>query len=230
MIEGFLPSGKGSGTSKVLAVILHGWFDSPSGMRDVIEAAGNGFKKKDGGLDMGVDVYAPPLPYRNPFCVWNAVDVVSLVLQGVDRVVSDHGPYAKIIIIGYSLGAVIARRVFLVAAGDPPGFLCEKEFKKEKPREWVKQVDRIVTLAALNRGWQVSERMGWLYSILFNVFGLLGHIAPKQDLKPTIFDIRLGAPFVVQTRLHWLAYRRWHKERRKEGDRGDRSEAPRHLA
>jgi pimeloyl-ACP methyl ester carboxylesterase len=41
--------------------------------------------------------------------------------------------------------------------------------------------------------------------------GLRGHLTPKSKLRPTVFDLRVGAPFIVQTRLHWLAYRRWHQ-------------------
>jgi hypothetical protein len=40
-----------------------------------------------------------------------------------------------------------------------------------------------------------------------HAIGVLGHLWPGAD-KPTIFAVRRGAPFVVQTRLQWLALRR----------------------
>lgn len=73
-----------------------------------------------------------------------------------------------------------------------------------------------MTLGAFNRGWQASERMGWLYSIGLNCIGLVGHLTP-DNWTPTIFDIRLGAPFIVQTRLNWILFRRF-KQKLRAGD------------
>lgn len=31
-----------------------------------------------------------------------------------------------------------------------------------------------------------------------------------MNLAGTLFDMRWGVPFIVQTRLLWMAYKRWH--------------------
>jgi pimeloyl-ACP methyl ester carboxylesterase len=204
MVEGLQPSGEDN--AKVLAIVLHGWGGSPASMKDVIETTKSTLK------DLGVDVYAPRLPYSFRLKSVRAEKVVVDLLNEIDRIVEKRGPYRQIIIIGHSLGALIARRLFLVAAGKPPGFQSEMPFaEEEKPRAWAKLVDRLVTLGAFNRGWEVSGRMDWYSSFLLNLVGLIGHLSPN-DWRPTIFDMRRGAPFIVQTRLHWLAYRRLHQQ------------------
>src|SRR5262249_34174436 len=117
-------------------------------------------------------------------------------------------PYEEIVLIGHSLGAVIARRVYLVACGEPHDFKNEHPLASIQQQAWAGNVRRIVMLGAFNRGWHISERMGWLYGIGFNLIAIIGHLLALGDVAPTIFDIRLGATFIVQTRLHWLAHRR----------------------
>src|SRR5262245_22731449 len=194
---------------KVLAVVLHGWGGGPATMKDVIDATKFAFGA------LGIDVYAPRLPYAfHSTSSIRAEAVIKHLLRGIDQIVAERACYERIIVVGYSLGALIARRLFLVAAGNPPGFVSEQALLCENPRPWASLVDRLVTLGAFNRGWQVSGRMGWYYSFLLNLVGLIGHLSPN-DWRPTIFDMRLGAPFIVQTRLHWLAYRRWHQSLRR---------------
>ena len=194
------------GGGRVLAVILHGWRASPDQMlavRDVVVAE----------LGQSVQILMPDLAYSSIWCVEPAAEIVRLVLGQIDAELNER-PADNIILIGHSLGAVIARRTYLAACGSPPGFSCEFPLSEELPRSWSGKVSRIVMLAAFNRGWHISQRMGWIYSIWFNIIGLAGHLLMLGNRRPTIFDIRLGAPFIVQTRLHWLAHRR---ARRKAG-------------
>ena len=88
-------------------------------------------------------------------------------------------------------------------------------------------------LATWDKGWSISERVGWLYSLGLNALGTMGTRAElfrpvaelfrseakseraKLDMDPgapgrTMLDMRKGAPFIVQTRLLWTAYRRWN--------------------
>ena len=206
MVEGFqLWAG---GDAKTLAVVLHGWRGSPARMKDVTDATRDAFAAQG-----GADIYAPTLPHARALSSVRAATVLLTLLSNIDQIVADHPRYERIILIGHSLGAVLVRRLFLIAAGSPPGFQCEQAFSQSGSRSWAALVDRIVTLGAFNRGWQVSARMGWFYSIWLNLVGLIGHLSPN-DWQPTIFDIRVGAPFIVQTRLNWLAYRRLHQRLR----------------
>ncbi|QKD02649.1 alpha/beta fold hydrolase [Mesorhizobium loti] len=200
-IEGFRPGTGAAGQPAILAIILHGWGSTAQAMGDVAEATREAWKDTH-----CVDTFVPLLAYHRQLRSARAVDVVAKILKDIDELVQIKSPYERIILIGHSLGATIARRVFLVASGSPPGFATEKTFQHQQKREWADKVHRIVLLAAFNRGWQISPRLSWWYSIGFNICGLIGHVLPRW--APTIFDIRLGAPFMAQTRLHWLAYRR----------------------
>jgi predicted esterase len=197
------------GKANILAVILHGWGRrGPNMLRDIIAATEAAL-----GPQGGVDIYAPRLPYASVWCSTRAVDVLADESEKINRIVDTHGPYERIVLIGYSLGAVMVRRLFLISAGTPPGFQCEEKLRGLPAQPWAARVDRLITLGAFNRGWQASERLGWAYSIWLNAVGFLGHLSSGRS-TPTIFDIRLGAPFIVQTRLNWLAYRRFHKQLR----------------
>src|SRR5262249_1127618 len=171
------------------------------------------------------------LPYSRPLGVERATTILIDLLRDIDKIVGKRPDYKRIVLIGHSMGGVLSRRLFLLAAGVPPAvngepksryeeeFICEEA----EPRPWAKLIDRHVTLGAFNRGWQASERDGWYYSAFFNIMGLMGHLAPKSKLRPTVFDLRVGAPFVVQTRLHWLAYRRWHQALRRRSISGEQT-------
>ncbi|BCG71927.1 hypothetical protein MesoLj113a_30850 [Mesorhizobium sp. 113-1-2] len=200
-VKGFMPGTGAAGQPAILVVILHGWGSTAQAMGDVAEATREAWKGTH-----RVDTFVPLLAYHRSLRSARAVDVVVKILEDIDELVKIKPPYEHIILIGHSLGATIARRVFLVASGNPPGFATEKIFQHQQKREWADKVRRIVLLAAFNRGWQISPRLSWWYSIGFNICGLIGHLLPRW--APTIFDIRLGAPFMAQTRLHWLAYRR----------------------
>ncbi|WP_171026478.1 alpha/beta hydrolase [Mesorhizobium comanense] len=202
-VEGFT-RGFGAG-APVLVVILHGWRSTPQGMADVVQASREALGEAG---NRRVDTYVPKLAYHRALGTRRAVDIVLDILRDIDALVAEEPAYERIVLTGHSMGATIARRVFLVAAGCPPGFRTEDEFAGQPRREWSARVDRIILMAAFNRGWQISQRLSWRYSIGLNICGLLGHTALKDAWVPTIFDIRMGAPFMVQTRLHWLAYRR----------------------
>lgn len=195
---------------KTLAVVLHGWKLGPNSMEDVKKTV-----KETYGSD--VSICAPRLAYADRFKSVRATWMVKDTLRAIDECVAVHQPQ-RIVLIGHSFGATVARRVFLVASGNPTNFCPEPDLAEEKPRGWASKVERIVLLAAFNRGWKISDRMSWYYSILLNVVGFLGQVWPGE-WSPTIFDFRLGAPFMVQTRLHWMAYRRAHlAELRKSTD------------
>lgn len=209
--SGFTQSTRAEGASAALVIVLHGWHALVASLADVIGAVRQAY-----GPDAVPDILAPELPYRSLFDASRGADLVAALLARVDRVVADHGPYDQIVLIGHSMGATLARRLFLAAHGPLAEFKAEAPLDREPARAWAKRVSRIVLLGAINRGWQISERMSWSYTMLFNAVGFIGHLAPTRAWTPSAFDFRLGAPFMVQTRLNWLAYRR-HSDRDRTG-------------
>jgi pimeloyl-ACP methyl ester carboxylesterase len=149
----------------------------------------------------------PPLECAKIFSSTPAAKIVSRILAEMDVICSDSGRYKQIVLVGFSMGAVLARRLFLAATDVHKTVPNEPELRNAGRRCWAGKVERIVTLGGLNRGWFASARISWVESFLANLVGLVGHLWPGAG-KPTIFEVRRGAPFIVQTRLQWLALRR----------------------
>jgi hypothetical protein len=112
--------------------------------------------------------------------------------------------------VGHSLGAVLARRLVITAfgeqhdlTGDRPAPFEPELAQFRNPRAWAGLISRSVLLAGMNRGWSVSSAMDWITAVKWSVLQFLGDTIFRG--KPTVFAIRRGAPFLVQTRLQWLA-------------------------
>jgi hypothetical protein len=61
-------------------------------------------------------------------------------------------------------------------------------------------------LAGLSRGWTVSSADSWWTAFLWGVLEIYGEMAAwLTGTSYTVFAVRRGAPFLVQTRLQWLA-------------------------
>jgi pimeloyl-ACP methyl ester carboxylesterase len=172
-------------------------------MNDVVQSVRDIYPKES-----GLDIFVPPLPYSNLFSRTRAAKIVSQLLEDMDAICKDHDRYEHIVFIGISMGGVVARRLFLAATDVHRTVPNESELSNTGLRPWAGKVERIVTLAGLNRGWLISGRLRWWESSLANLVGLMGHLWPRAIGSPTIFDFRQGAPFIVQTRLQWLALRR----------------------
>ncbi len=199
---GFKPSADGPEHGRLLVVALHGWMGTPDQMKDLVQAVCEAYAQEP-----GLDLFVPPLPYSGFFSSTRAAAIVSQLLAGMDAICRNPARYSRIVLVGHSVGAVFARRLFLAATDVATSVPFEPDLSGAGPRDWVRNVERIVNLGGLNRGWVSSGRLGWADSFVSNAVGLMGHLWPGTD-KPTIFDVRRGAPFIVQTRLQWLALRR----------------------
>lgn len=202
-LQGFERSESGLETNRTLIVILHGWRGSPETVRDVKDTAKAVYDEAT-----GVDFYVPRLPIAHFLSFEPAAKIIDRLLQAMDRIAPPDDPerYARIVLIGSSAGAVLARRLFL-AATDITHDVPDTSIANPRLRHWVHRVERFISLGGLNRGWIISGRLSWAYAFMFNLLGLIGHLLPGEA-KPTLFDLRRGAPFIVQTRLQWLALRR----------------------
>lgn len=116
--------------------------------------------------------------------------------------------YSNIILVGHSAGAMVARAAWLRAAG------AQDDGSPGGPvQPWSGKVERIVLMAAINRGWSDSVAIGigrklqfWSLSIIeFFLYGLLQRWAKTSGYT---LELRRGAPFVTGLRLKWLAMAR----------------------
>lgn len=192
-----------------LVVALHGYAQSQHRLKSVRRVIANVFPD--------ADIFAPELPFRNFVCFEPAESLVANLMDRIDALVvqreneSRDGGYEEIILVGHSFGAVIARKIAVLAYGEqtangntPAPF--EPEFANfREPRLWANLIRRVVLLAGMNRGWSVSATRDWITSVRWSVAEFFGEVASFFLGTPTVFAIRKGAPFLVATRLQWLA-------------------------
>jgi hypothetical protein len=112
----------------------------------------------------------------------------------------DGGAYERIILIGYSGGGLIIRKTYLIAMGYGDD---EKLIHNFKPFPWVKKVERILLMAALNRGISNTnlEHTGWgVYAI--QRIGWM--VLPLLGGGKFVSHLRRGSPFVANLRVQWI--------------------------
>lgn len=201
-LKGFHPSVGGPDTGRILVLILHGWRSSPASLHDVCGATREALADA-----VGLDLFVPTLAYARWYSVASPTDITARLLSDLDLLCADVNRYARIFLVGHSIGAVIVRRLFLVAAGMNDFVASEGALQSEQFRPWATRVYRIVALGALSRGWVQSGRLGWVKSATALAVAAAGHGWPGSS-APTLFHFRRGAPFIVETRLQWLALKR----------------------
>jgi pimeloyl-ACP methyl ester carboxylesterase len=180
-----------------LVILLHGYGSSPSKMNHVRDSVLA--KYKDANL------FIPELTTSWVSFV-NPVDIVKKILIGIDELWEDRGgnQYEEIILIGYSLGALLVRKLYVYACGEYQEYLFEPGVDKKR-REWVDRVKRIILLAGMNRGWEISHHMPLKRVIVWTVGVAIGNLLLLFKKHPLIFHIRRGSPFLTNLRIQWLA-------------------------
>lgn len=137
-----------------------------------------------------------PLRYPNGY-LSNAEPQV--LADGIAQAVSQaYRPdrHTQIVLVGQSMGALLVRRALLDA--------------EERKAAWAHAVARVVLLAGMNRGWDISGKKPsdmrattWLAMWAGSWFGRL------TDTGRLIRSAEVGAPFVANLRLDWM--RRFQK-------------------
>jgi len=98
-------------------------------------------------------------------------------------------PYDDVICIGHSIGGLLVRQAYLLAAGAYP------KTSKSGIR-WTKKVSRFILLASINRGF---EPKGFLVPMLVNLSGATGWL-------PSLRDTVEGSAFITNLRITWIRY------------------------
>lgn len=164
----------------------------------------------------GATIYSPMLAHGNVLATESAAKIVAEQIEEVSRC-CEKREFDDIVLVGYSMGAVLIRRLFTEASDLPkiwpqpnkgiehntkPLATVEPEFVNIEPKQWVEKVSRIVLIAGMGRGWSLDNAKTGIQRLFWSLGAIYGHGKPGR--KPTIFDIRTGSPFIVQTRLRWL--------------------------
>jgi pimeloyl-ACP methyl ester carboxylesterase len=185
------------GQGDALYVLIHGYASSAENMSSLV----NVVKEKDKPSILIPQYASSPLSRVDPNII------VRDILRFIDRQDAKMD-FKTITLVGHSLGALLARKVYVCSQGEKEASFEQPLQEFRIPRKWRGKVHNIVLLAGLNRGWQISEKMSLKNLFLFRpaewLYGLLMPFE-KWIGKPLIFGIRRGAPFITQLRLQWLA-------------------------
>jgi pimeloyl-ACP methyl ester carboxylesterase len=200
------------GRSSELVVLLHAYTSSPSHLAHVRRVATSA--RPD------ADVLVPKLS-AGVFSLADPVEIACDVLGTIDhawaRRLESGTAYERLVLVGHSLGALLARKVYVFACGEnadapferyPSAETAQPRHLSPAPRPWASRVERVILLAGMNRGWTISHHMSLVRAITWRIGTVLGGaIAAVSGRSPLIFTIRRGAPFLTELRLQSISMR-----------------------
>ena len=111
----------------------------------------------------------------------------------VDAAWAKHGGFEDVVVVGHSMGGLVARHAYLLAAGAVPG---------QPPSAWAARVSRIVLFASINRGGELA-RARW-YKRPFLRF--LAWTARRVPLHFRVMDALRGSDFLTNLRINWIRH------------------------
>ncbi len=124
----------------------------------------------------------------------HSIETLSLELKArieqhwIAAIATDE-PYDDIICIGHSLGGLLVRQAYLVAAGAYPE-------TTRSETGWTAKVSRFDLLASINRGFEPDS---FLVSALVNLSSATGWL-------PSLRDTVQGSAFVTNLRISWIRH------------------------
>ncbi|MFY0699011.1 MAG: hypothetical protein JXR11_14220 [Balneola sp.] len=188
------------GNSSKLVVFLHAYGKSGKSLYPLAEITHKNLPD--------ADIYIPELPtslfsFTDP----NAI-VVQLVKEISNLYRNSSGGYKEIVFAGHSLGALLARKVYICACGeyeDAPfeAPLNSADFKA--PQEWAKLVTRIILIAGMNRGWRISHHLSKKNAVIWSLGYMFAALLTSLNLnRLLIYNIKKGASFLTQLRIQWI--------------------------
>jgi len=158
-------------TPSGLAVLVHGWTKGPEDMEEIAQVA----REVDASLAIHLWSYdARRFSNQDPEGLAQQLD------REIERLHEPTG--GRVVLIGHSLGGLLVRRAYLEAL--------------RRQDSWAGSVDRILLLAAPNRGTLAISRSRWL--------AVGDALARSYGVGKLIQATYRGSPFVVNLRLDWI--------------------------
>jgi pimeloyl-ACP methyl ester carboxylesterase len=206
------------GTS-VLVVAVRGW--TTSGERLLFGRPGSeiraDFIAALTPMVSDAEVWAPDLDMAM-FSMRSAESLSLELLEKIGAKVAASPGVERIVIVGYSSGSLLARRVFCMAHGALPDGTVSGP-----PARWADKIDRMVILAGITRGWEYSSaspaHVRFLAPVLHQLTRLVGWWKmkgkPVESSVPFIQQLRRGSPFVISTRIQYINVLEVLRKRRK---------------
>src|SRR5262245_49945483 len=126
-IPGFIRA-QGSG----LVVLLHAYMRDPDGMESMKNAVCESESHK------GADFFIPQMP-ASRLSFADPLDIVQDLLLKIDSLDTQYD-YPRITLVGHSLGALLARKVYVCACGENEDAPFEPKLSGMHPRSWAGKV------------------------------------------------------------------------------------------
>lgn len=152
------------------------------------------------------EVWAPNIDL-SMFCMRSAESLSQELFGQIDQKLRSMTEVRSIVLLGYSAGSVLVRRVFCMAHNARPNGMVDKG-----GTDWASKIDRVVILSGITRGWEQSSAapayVRFLSPILRSTATVVGWfkrlIGAAEAHEPFIEQLRRGAPFVVSTRIQYV--------------------------
>lgn len=129
--------------------------------------------------------------------------VLSDLIERAIHTAHSRADYDRIVLLGYSLGGVVLRKVLVWGYGQEQDRTGGGLFPLGK-RGWVDKVDRFVSLAAPNRGWNAEERPEPMAMHEYVMARSLYHFGRATGLGYLMRSILRGSPFISNLRVQWI--------------------------
>lgn len=197
-----------------LVVMLHAYTSRPSRL--------DGVRKAVLSVWPTAHCLVPALPI-SVFSMARLDQVVADVLHEIDAAVAAAQragrPFGSVVLVGHSMGALLARKVYVTACGETLDAPLEPALAASgprtgygllAPRPWASQVTRIVLMAGMNRGWRITHHLGLAKALQWTVGSVLEQLVNPFGRSFAIFGIRKGAGFITNLRVQWLRLRQAH--------------------
>lgn len=161
-----------------------------------------------------VEVLCPDLE-MSMFSMRSAESLAREVFDAISVRVA-AGDVGRIILLGYSTGSILARRVFCMAHGAQR----DGTVRQEQAAPWADLIDRNVVLSGITRGWEFSSaspaHVRFLGPVLYYMSLIIGYLKRLfQDGSdgrvapiPLVYQVARGAPFVIASRIQYVAVMR----------------------
>ncbi|WP_332856101.1 alpha/beta hydrolase [Duganella sp. S19_KUP01_CR8] len=137
-------------------------------------------------------------------------DAIAIAISSRVQAQWEQKQYTGVVVVGNSMGALLARKAMLYSAGKTTGQTTQHPAWQGTASPWSTSVKRLILLAGMNRGWDLSGQkpgdMRWYAYGFYALATWYGNLTHHGQL---LIGMQTGSPFVADLRLEWM---RWTRE------------------
>lgn len=202
--------------NKTLLVIVRGWCDSEDFfLKHLFKQPGGEFPHEFISSITSelkhVEILQPTLE-MDMFSMRTAESLAQNIYDQIESKLSQSNDISNIILLGFSAGSALVRRVFTMAHGANR----DASIDESKKAGWANKISRTIILSGITRGWEISSATPTIIRFLAPIFEFIircvGLFKQRKCPKtsdfsrtPFIMQLQRGAPFIISTRLQYLA-------------------------